>query len=89
MVWVPAQLVNFSVVPMHLRIPFGESWEEVQGLLTGSWEVLVQGQLIGLHAGRMYSGCGPGLGVHRGKRVRATVMPCLHVLAKIGHLSTL
>lgn len=22
-VWVPAQLVNFSVVPMHLRIPFG------------------------------------------------------------------
>lgn len=24
MLWVPAQLVNFSVVPMHLRIPFGE-----------------------------------------------------------------
>jgi protein Mpv17 len=24
-IWVPAQLVNFSVVPRHLRIPFGES----------------------------------------------------------------
>jgi protein Mpv17 len=24
MIWVPAQLVNFSVVPHHLRIPFGE-----------------------------------------------------------------
>jgi len=23
-IWVPAQLVNFSVVPRHLRIPFGE-----------------------------------------------------------------
>jgi hypothetical protein len=23
-IWVPAQLVNFSVVPLHLRIPFGE-----------------------------------------------------------------
>ncbi len=23
-VWVPAQLLNFSVVPAHLRIPFGE-----------------------------------------------------------------
>lgn len=22
-IWVPAQLVNFSVVPRHLRIPFG------------------------------------------------------------------
>jgi hypothetical protein len=24
LIWVPAQLVNFSVVPLHLRIPFGE-----------------------------------------------------------------
>lgn len=24
-IWVPAQLVNFSVVPLHLRIPFGEA----------------------------------------------------------------
>jgi protein Mpv17 len=24
-IWVPAQMVNFSVVPRHLRIPFGES----------------------------------------------------------------
>lgn len=24
-IWVPAQLVNFSVVPRHMRIPFGES----------------------------------------------------------------
>ena len=24
MVWVPAQLINFSLVPMHLRIPYGE-----------------------------------------------------------------
>lgn len=23
--WVPAQLINFSVVPLHLRIPFGRS----------------------------------------------------------------
>lgn len=23
-IWVPAQLVNFSVVPVHLRVPFGE-----------------------------------------------------------------
>jgi hypothetical protein len=23
-IWVPAQLVNFSVVPRHLRIPFGK-----------------------------------------------------------------
>jgi Mpv17 / PMP22 family len=23
MIWVPAQMVNFSVVPRHLRIPFG------------------------------------------------------------------
>lgn len=23
-IWVPAQLVNFAVVPGHLRIPFGE-----------------------------------------------------------------
>lgn len=24
MIWVPAQMVNFTVVPLHLRIPFGE-----------------------------------------------------------------
>jgi hypothetical protein len=24
MIWVPAQMVNFALVPRHLRIPFGE-----------------------------------------------------------------
>jgi protein Mpv17 len=24
MIWVPAQMVNFTLVPRHLRIPFGE-----------------------------------------------------------------
>lgn len=23
-IWVPAQLVNFAVVPRHLRIPYGK-----------------------------------------------------------------
>mmetsp|Transcript_8372 Transcript_8372/g.20845 ORF Transcript_8372/g.20845 Transcript_8372/m.20845 type:complete len:245 (-) Transcript_8372:771-1505(-) len=41
-VWVPAQLVNFSVVPMHLRIPFvaGVSfmWTVILSCLRGALE---------------------------------------------------
>jgi protein Mpv17 len=32
MIWVPAQLFNFSVVPHHLRIPFGERAAAATGL---------------------------------------------------------
>lgn len=39
MVWVPAQLVNFSMVPMHLRIPFvagvSFAWTVILSVLRG------------------------------------------------------
>jgi hypothetical protein len=43
-IWVPAQLVNFSVVPRHLRIPFGEESSAQPAPLLGT--VLVEMQAI-------------------------------------------
>lgn len=42
MLWVPAQLVNFSIVPVHLRIPFvagvSFAWTVILSVLRGALE---------------------------------------------------
>lgn len=47
MIWVPAQMVNFTVVPLHLRIPFvagvSFAWTVVISVMRGALDKRAQG----------------------------------------------
>ena len=47
MIWLPSQLVNFSVVPRHLRVPFAAlvsfGWTTVLSVMQANFDSEKQG----------------------------------------------
>ena len=47
MIWLPSQLVNFSVVPRHLRVPFAAlvsfGWTTVLSVMQSNFDSEKQG----------------------------------------------